>query len=61
LNARTRGLGPSVISILNARIRGLEHLSLTKGDHYSVKVQDNTNVFSKHVVKGHLRTCTCLE
>jgi hypothetical protein len=52
---------PSIISILNARIRGLGHLSLTKGDHYSVEVQDNNNVLSKHVVKAHMRTCSRLE
>jgi hypothetical protein len=46
---------------LNARTRRLGHLSLAKGDHYYAEVQDNTNVFSKHVVKGHLRTCTWLE
>jgi hypothetical protein len=42
---------PSVISLLNARTRGIGHLSLTKGDHYWAEVQDNNNVLTKHVVK----------
>jgi hypothetical protein len=41
-----------VISVLNARTRGLGHLSLTKGDHYWDEVQDNNNVLMKHVVKA---------
>jgi hypothetical protein len=52
---------PSVISILNARTKGLVHLSLVKGDHYSVEVQDNNNVFTKHDVKAHQKYCSCLE
>jgi hypothetical protein len=52
---------PSVISILNARTRGLGYLLLTKGDHYFADVQDNNNVLTKHVVKAHLKTCSRLE
>jgi hypothetical protein len=51
----------SIISILNARTRGLGHLSLVKGDHYYAEVQDHNNVLTKHVVKAHLKTCTWLE
>jgi hypothetical protein len=52
---------PSVISILNARTWGLGHLSLAKGDHYFVEMQDNNNVLSKRNVKAHLKTCSCRE
>jgi hypothetical protein len=37
------------------------HLSLAKGDHYFAEVQDNNNMLSKHAVKAHMRTCSCLE
>jgi hypothetical protein len=49
------------MNILNARIRGLGHLSLVKGDYYSAEVQNNNNVLSKHVVKADLKYCSCLE
>jgi hypothetical protein len=52
---------PSIMNILNARSRGLGHLSLVKGDYYSVEVQDNNNVLSKHIVKADLKYCSCLE
>jgi hypothetical protein len=52
---------PSILTILRARTRGLGHLLLAKGDHYSTEVQDNNNVLSKHVVKAHLHYCSCLE
>jgi hypothetical protein len=52
---------PSVVNILKARTRGLRHLSLVKGDNYAAEVQDNNNVFTKHVVKAHLQYCSCLE
>jgi hypothetical protein len=42
---------PFVICMLNARTRGLGHLSLTKGDHYWAEVQGNNNMLMKHVVK----------
>jgi hypothetical protein len=51
----------SVISILNTRTRGLGHLSIVKGDHYSMELQDNNNALMKHVVKAHLKYCSCLE
>jgi hypothetical protein len=52
---------PSVINILNAKTRGLDHLSLEKGDHYCAEVQDNNNVLMKHIVKVDLKFCSCLE
>jgi hypothetical protein len=52
---------PSIISVLNARTRGLGHLSVTKGDHYWVKVQDNNNVLTKYVVKVDQHYCSYLE
>jgi hypothetical protein len=52
---------PSIINILKARTRGLDHLSIAKGDHYIAKVQDNNIVFTKHVVKAHIKYCSCLE
>jgi hypothetical protein len=39
---------PFVICMLNARTRGLGHLSLTQGDHYWAEVH---NMLMKHVVK----------
>jgi hypothetical protein len=36
-------------------------LPLAKGDHYSAEVQDNNNALTKHVVKAHLQTFSCLE
>jgi hypothetical protein len=50
---------PSVLNVLRARTRGLGHLSLTKGDHYCVEVQDTNNVFTKHIVKADERYCSC--
>jgi hypothetical protein len=52
---------PSIINILKARIRGLGHLSLAKGDHYVAEVQDNNDVLAKYVVKALNRYCSCLE
>jgi hypothetical protein len=52
---------PSVINILKERTAGLDRLSLVKGDHYSGEVQDDNNVFTKHVVKADLKYCSCLE
>jgi hypothetical protein len=46
---------------LNAKTRGLGHLSLVKGDHYYTEVQDNNNVLMKHIVKTDLKFCSCLE
>jgi hypothetical protein len=51
----------SVINILNARTRGICHLSLAKNDYYSVEVQDNNNVLVKHIVKAIEKWCSCLE
>jgi hypothetical protein len=52
---------PAVLNTMNARTRGLGHLSLVKGDHYCVEVQDNNNVLIKHVVKADKKYCSCLE
>jgi hypothetical protein len=52
---------PSILNILRARTRGLGHLSLIKGDHYCVEVQDNNNVLAKHIVKGDIKYCSCLK
>jgi hypothetical protein len=52
---------PSIINILKARIKGLGHLSLAKGDHYVAEVQDNNNMLAKHVVEAHMKYCSCLE
>jgi hypothetical protein len=52
---------PSVTNLLNAKIRGLGQLSLAKGDHYCVEVQDNNNVLTKHIVKAEEIFCSCLE
>jgi hypothetical protein len=52
---------PSIINILRARTRGFGHLSLIKGDHYCAEVQDNNNVLAKHIVKGDIKYCSCLE
>jgi hypothetical protein len=32
-----------------------------KGDYYSAEVQENNNVLTKHIVKGELQYCLCLE
>jgi hypothetical protein len=52
---------PSITNILNARIRGLGHLSLAKSDYYSAEVQDNNNVLAKYIVKAAEKWCSCLE
>jgi hypothetical protein len=52
---------PSILNVLNARTRGLGHLSLTKGDHYCAEVQDSNNVFTKHIVKADQMYCSCEE
>jgi hypothetical protein len=52
---------PSITNILNARTRGLSHLSLAKSDYYSAEVQDNNNVLTKHIVKVAEKWCSCLE
>jgi hypothetical protein len=51
----------SITNILNAKTRGLDHLSLAKGGHYCAKVQDYNNVLMKHIVKADLKFCSCLE
>jgi hypothetical protein len=56
-----RKILPSITNILNAKTRGLDHLSLAKGDHYCVEVQDNNNGLTKHIVKADLKFCSCLE
>jgi hypothetical protein len=52
---------PSIINILRARTMGLGILSLAKGDQYVVEVQDNNNVLAKHIVKAHIKYCSCQE
>jgi hypothetical protein len=52
---------PSILNILRACTTGLDHLSLIKGDHYYAEVQDNNNVLAKHIVKGDIKYCSCLE
>jgi hypothetical protein len=52
---------PSIIHILNARTRGLGHLSLAISDYYGAEVQDNNNVLAKHIVKAAEKFCSCLE
>jgi hypothetical protein len=52
---------PSVINVLKARTRGLGHLSLVKGDHYSAEVRDINNIHSRHIVKADQHYCSCLE
>jgi hypothetical protein len=52
---------PTVLNIMNARTRGLGHLSLVKCDHYCAEVQDSNNVLIKHVVKADKKYCSCLE
>jgi hypothetical protein len=52
---------PSIINILKARTRSLGHLSLVKGNHYVVEVQDNNDVLAKYVVKALNRYCSYLE
>jgi hypothetical protein len=48
---------PSIINSLNARTRGLGHLSLVKSDYYTAEVQDNNNVLAKHIVKAVEKWC----
>jgi hypothetical protein len=50
---------PAVIQILNARTRGLGHLTVIKGDNYAAEVWDNFN--RRFVVKAYLHECSCCE
>jgi hypothetical protein len=50
---------PAILQILNARTRGLGHLSVIKGDHYSTKVWDNRN--QRFAVKVYLHECSYCE
>jgi hypothetical protein len=50
---------PAILQILNARIRGLGHLSVTKGDNYSTEVWDNRS--QRFVVKAYFHECSCNE
>jgi hypothetical protein len=50
---------PAILQILNARTRGLGHLSVIKGDHYSTEVWDNRN--QRFMVKSYLHECSCSE
>lgn len=52
---------PNVMKILNARTRGLGHLSLVKGDHYNGEVIDHNDVHTRHIVKAKERYCSGLE
>ncbi|XP_062186725.1 uncharacterized protein LOC133890338 [Phragmites australis] len=56
-----RKILPVVLHVLKARTRGLDHLSVVKGDNYVVEVWDNSNCHAKHVVKAYLHECSCEE
>jgi hypothetical protein len=51
----------AVIAFLNAKTRGLGHLSIRKADNYVAEVRDNNNVHSKHIVKADLKECSCMK
>jgi hypothetical protein len=41
---------PSVTNLLNAKTRGLDQLSLAKGDHYCAEVQDLSELSNVRIV-----------
>lgn len=52
---------PAVISVLNARTRGLGHLSVTQGDYFDAEVRDHNDCITRHIVKAKDRYCSCQE
>ncbi|CAA0838635.1 Unknown protein [Striga hermonthica] len=52
---------PTVVQQLNARTRGLGHLTVVDGGSDSAEIWDTSNTHTRHVVKAHLHECTCLE
>ena len=52
---------PAVIYQLNARTRGLGHLTVVDGGYSAAEIWDTSNTHSRHVVKSYLHECTCLE
>jgi hypothetical protein len=52
---------PAVVQQLNARTRGVAHLSVVDGGLESAEVWDTSNTHTRHVVKARLHECTCLE
>jgi hypothetical protein len=52
---------PAVLTILKARTRGLENLTVVKASCFVAEVHDTTSTHNRHVVKSYLHECTCLE
>jgi hypothetical protein len=52
---------PAVLRVLNARTRGLGHLSYVKGDNYYAEVCDNGDCHSRVVVRASYKECACEE
>ncbi|CAA0806649.1 Unknown protein [Striga hermonthica] len=52
---------PAVVQQLNARTRGLGHLTVVDGGSDSAEIWDTSNTHTRHVVKAHMHECTCLE
>lgn len=53
---------PAVLHQLNARTRGLGHLTVVKADLHDAEVYDSShNHHDRHAIKEHLHDCTCEE
>jgi hypothetical protein len=48
---------PVVLHVLKAQSRGLGHLTVVQGDHYTAQVVDIFTSNSRQVVKAYLHEC----
>ena len=52
---------PAILTILKARTRGLENLTIVKAGCFAVEVHDTISTHNRHVVKSYLYECTYVE